>query len=83
MAALNEEQQVERPLIEQLKGMGWQHLPGDIDVPYLTERESFREVQAGRKGDLTGTGLKLETEVPFFELLAEEADVAVTRNHRL
>ena len=44
MAALNEEQQVERPLIEQLKGMGWQHLPGDIDVPYLTERERFREV---------------------------------------
>lgn len=44
MAALNEEQQVELPLIEQLKGMGWRHLPGDIDVPYLTERESFREV---------------------------------------
>ncbi len=44
MAALSEEQQVELPLIEQLTGMGWQHLPGDIDVPYLTERESFREV---------------------------------------
>ena len=44
MTLLNEEQQVELPLIGQLEGMGWQHLPGDIDVPYLTERESFREV---------------------------------------
>jgi len=40
---------VERPLIEQLKSLGWQHIEGDIDVPYLTERDSFREVLvAGR-----------------------------------
>ena len=32
------------PFIEQLKGMGWDHIEGDIDVPYLTERESFRDV---------------------------------------
>jgi len=44
MTALNEEAQVELPLIEQLKGMSWQHLPGDIDVPEFTERGSFREV---------------------------------------
>lgn len=43
-ADINEKTKVERPLIEQLKTMGWKHLPGDIDVPYLTERESFREV---------------------------------------
>jgi len=36
-------------------------------------RAFTREVQAGRQGDPTGTGLQLETEVPFFELLAEEA----------
>jgi type I restriction enzyme R subunit len=24
--------------------MGWQHIEGDIDIPYLTERESFRDV---------------------------------------
>ena len=24
--------------------MGWEHIEGDIDVPYLTERESFRDV---------------------------------------
>jgi len=24
--------------------MGWDHIEGDIDVPYLTERESFRDV---------------------------------------
>lgn len=35
---------VEVPFIAQLKGMGWNHLEGDIDVPYLTERESFRQV---------------------------------------
>jgi type I restriction enzyme R subunit len=40
----DERTKVELPLVEQLKGMGWRHLEGDIDVPYLTERQSFREV---------------------------------------
>jgi len=40
----NERQAVELPLIEQLKGMGWQHIEGHTGVPYLTERQSFREV---------------------------------------
>src|SRR5687767_949951 len=40
----DERSKVELPLIEQLQGMGWQHLEGDTDVPYLTERGSFREV---------------------------------------
>ena len=44
MAELNEEQQVELLLIEQIKGRGWQYLPGNIDVPHRTERKSFREV---------------------------------------
>jgi type I restriction enzyme R subunit len=35
---------VERPFCEQLRVMGWQWLEGDVDVPELTERESFREV---------------------------------------
>ena len=35
---------VEISIIEQLKGMCWDHVEGDIDVPYLTERESFRDV---------------------------------------
>jgi len=35
---------VEIPFVEQLKGMDWDHIEGDIDVPYLTERESFRDV---------------------------------------
>ena len=35
---------VELPFIEQLKGLGWKHLRGDEDVPYLTGRASFREV---------------------------------------
>jgi hypothetical protein len=38
----DEKTYVEIPFIEQLKGMGWDHIEGDIDVPYLTERESFR-----------------------------------------
>jgi type I restriction enzyme R subunit len=41
---LNEYTLVELPLINQLKLMGWQHLAGDIGVPYLTERQSFRDV---------------------------------------
>jgi hypothetical protein len=40
----DEKTYVEIPFIEQLKGMGWDHVEGDIDVPYLTERESFRDV---------------------------------------
>jgi type I restriction enzyme R subunit len=44
MTLPDEKTYVEVTLIEQLKKMGWQHLEGDIDVPYLTERESFREV---------------------------------------
>jgi type I restriction enzyme R subunit len=40
----DEKTYVEIPFIEQLKGLGWEHIEGDTDVPYLTERESFREV---------------------------------------
>lgn len=41
---MNEYTLVEQPLIDQLTHMGWQHLLGDTDVPYLTERQSFREM---------------------------------------
>ena len=44
MRDLNEYTKVEQPLMQQLAGMGWEWLEGDIDVPYLTERQSFREV---------------------------------------
>jgi type I restriction enzyme R subunit len=40
----DEKSYVEIPFIEQLKGLGWQYLEGDLDVPYLAERESFRDV---------------------------------------
>jgi len=35
---------VEKPFCEQFQGMGWEWLPGDTDVPDLTERETFQEV---------------------------------------
>ncbi|MBC8230151.1 HsdR family type I site-specific deoxyribonuclease [bacterium] len=41
---LNEYTNVELPLIEQLKRMGWQHLEGDIERPDRTERQRFRQV---------------------------------------
>jgi len=40
----DEKTYVEILFIEQLKAMGWDHIEGDIDVPYLTERKSFRDV---------------------------------------
>jgi len=40
----DEKTYVEIPFIEQLIGLGWEHIEGDTDVPYLTERDSFREV---------------------------------------
>ncbi len=35
---------VERPFCDQLQTMGWSWIEGDVDVPELTERGSFREV---------------------------------------
>ncbi|MFP4346256.1 MAG: hypothetical protein ACLFU8_16295 [Anaerolineales bacterium] len=29
---------VEKPFIEQPQALGWDHLPGDVAVPYLTAR---------------------------------------------
>jgi len=41
--------QVELPFIQQLQQLGWGYLEGDTGVPYLTEREDFRQVLlAGR-----------------------------------
>jgi type I restriction enzyme R subunit len=48
---------VERPFCEQLRGMGWQWIEGDTDVPELTERQNFREVLL--KGRLTAALRKL------------------------
>ncbi|MCK4486873.1 MAG: hypothetical protein KAU38_08945 [Desulfobacterales bacterium] len=45
----DEKTYVEIPFIKQLKGMGWDHIEGDIDVPYLTERDSFRDVLLTRR----------------------------------
>jgi type I restriction enzyme, R subunit len=35
---------VERPFCEQLQAIGWTWIEGDVDVPELTERASFRDV---------------------------------------
>jgi len=37
----DEKTYVEIPFIEQLKRMDWDHIEGDIVVPYLTERETL------------------------------------------
>lgn len=34
---------VERPAVLQLQGLGWDYLPGDVWVPALTERGSWRD----------------------------------------
>lgn len=36
--------EVERPFVEQLAGMGWRYVEGDLDKPALTGRDSFAEV---------------------------------------
>jgi len=55
----DEKTYVEIPFVEQLKGLGWQHIEGDIDVPYLTERESFRFLRGldGRGSALIAEGI--------------------------
>ena len=42
-ATPTESTEVELPLLQQLQALGWQYLQGNIDVPYLTERENFRQ----------------------------------------
>ena len=37
----DEKTYVEIPFIKQLKGMGWDYVEGDIDVPYHTELETL------------------------------------------
>ncbi|MFH1083864.1 MAG: hypothetical protein ABIL06_17380 [Pseudomonadota bacterium] len=41
---IQEKTYVEIPFIKQLKGMGWDHIEGDIGVPYFSEWESFQNV---------------------------------------
>ena len=36
--------EVERPFVEQLRGMGWRHVEGSLDRPADTGRASFTEV---------------------------------------
>jgi type I restriction enzyme R subunit len=45
----NERTAVELPFVAQLKSMGWSHVEGDIHVPYMTDRQSFREVLLGKR----------------------------------
>lgn len=37
-------EEVERPFVEQLLGMGWRHVQGNVDTPAATGRASFAEV---------------------------------------
>lgn len=43
-AEQDERDNVELPLVEQLKAMGWQHIQGDEWVPEITERTAFEQV---------------------------------------
>ena len=35
---------VERPFVEQLAGLGWRYVEGDLDDPARTGRTSFKDV---------------------------------------
>ena len=43
MIGVPEYELVERPLIDQLQGLGWQHTEGNLDDPGATGRQNFRE----------------------------------------
>jgi type I restriction enzyme R subunit len=51
---------VELPLIHQLQAMGWDYLEGDTGVPYLTERENFRQVLLKERLEKAVTKLNLD-----------------------
>ncbi len=57
----------EKPFCEQLKLMGWEWLEGDTDVPYLTERESFREVLLKGRLEAALRKLNLRDEKPWLD----------------
>jgi type I restriction enzyme R subunit len=77
---------VEKPFCEQLKGMGWDWLEGDTDVPELTERENFREVLL--KGRLAAAlrKLNLRDGQPWLDearILKAIGDLEQAAGHRL
>ena len=51
---------VERPFVEQLVGLGWRYVEGDIDEPARTGRESFKNVlqEATLRAQLRGLNLR-------------------------
>jgi type I restriction enzyme R subunit len=49
MSAGAEYTEVELPLIDQLEGLGWDHIEGSKYDPAVTERSSFREVLLSRR----------------------------------
>lgn len=80
--AVSERDTVEIPFIEQMKGLGWEYLEGDRDVPQFTERGSFREVLLR---DRLRSAIKLvnrdEADVPWVD--DARADRAILELERL
>ena len=66
---------VEIPFIEQLKGMGWDHIEGVIDVPYLTERDSFRDVLLTARLRKAIKKINLDNEGDLWIMTDEDNDI--------
>jgi type I restriction enzyme, R subunit len=58
---------VEKPLIDQLVGMGWTHTVGDVDDPAKTLRTSFRDVFLRKDLDHALRKLNLRDGAPWMD----------------
>jgi type I restriction enzyme R subunit len=80
---LDELNQVELPFCQQLAGMGWQHYTGDIDVPELTERQSFRETVLADRLRAALPAVNVDDETGEVWLTNDQAERAVYQLQQL
>ena len=77
---------VERPFCEHLQTMGWSWIEGDVDVPELTERGSFREVILASRLASALTRINLRDGQPWLDevrIAKSMRDLSPATVHRL
>ncbi|MFU2489228.1 type I restriction endonuclease [Thauera sp. WH-1] len=78
---------VERPFVEQLRGLGWTHVEGSLDDPAITGRSSFAEViqESVLRAQLRGLNPGPDGAPWLDDVRLSEAVAAITRlgTHKL
>lgn len=70
---------VEKPLVDQLVGMGWVHTPGDLADPELTHRDNFHETLLLQDLRTALRSLNLQDGKPWLDPARIEQAIAVLK----